>query len=197
MIMSRENWYGSRVTTSASCPCETLSFPMRWIIRGMTYWSCYSWYEWTPKTCRFFEIFVVFISLPYIFMIIFPKLLLLWTAFFMLAIWFPMLFAPKTFRSIMEKTLKNYDIIRIRAFITMIIWLLFLSVYQKFTHGRMMFFSLFGYISLIKWLVLLRFPMYGYNKYTWFYSTRLGSFLSWLFVLLFSAFTLRVALYKI
>lgn len=130
-------------------------------------------------------------------MVAFPKLLLLRTAFFMLVVWLPMLFSPKIFRSIMEKTLKNSDIIRIWAFITMIIWFLFLSVYQKFNNGWSMFFSIFGYISLIKWLVLLRFPMYGYNKYKWFYSTTLGSLIIWLLVLLFSLFTIRVACYKI
>ncbi|MEI7558501.1 MAG: hypothetical protein WCJ45_07035 [bacterium] len=52
-------------------------------------------------------------------MIAFPKLLLLRTAFFMLVVGLPMLFAPKTFRLIMEKTLKNSDIVRIRGFITM------------------------------------------------------------------------------
>ena len=130
-------------------------------------------------------------------MFAFPKLLLLRTAFFMLVIWLPLLFAPKAFRTIVEKMLKNTDIIRVRAFITMIIWFLFLSVYQKFNNGRAMFFSIFGYASLIKWAVLMRFPHRGYNKYKWFYSTPTGSLICWLLILLFSLFTIRVAWYKI
>jgi len=130
-------------------------------------------------------------------MLAFPKLLLLRTAFFMLVMWLPMLLAPKTFRAIMEKMLKNTDIVRIRAFITMIIWFLFLSVYQRFSNGRAMFFSIFGYLSLIKWAVLMRFPSYGYNKYKWFYSTPMGSLVTSLLIILFSLFTIRVACVKI
>ena len=133
----------------------------------------------------------------YIPMVAFPQLLLFWTAFFMLVIWLPMLFAPKTFRSIMEKTLKNTDIVRVRAFITMIIWLLFLGVNQTFNNGWAMFFSIFGYISLIKWAVLMRFPHMGYNKYKWFYSTPTGSLVTSLLIIAFSLFTLWVAVMKI
>lgn len=130
-------------------------------------------------------------------MFAFPKLLLLRTAFFMLVVWLPMLFAPKTFRLIMEKTLKNSDIVRIRSFITLFIWLFFLAVNPIFTNGWEMFFSIFWYVSLIKWTVLMRWPHYGYNKYKWFYSTSTWSFVTWLFVLLFSLFTIRVAVMKI
>ncbi|MCX6824732.1 MAG: hypothetical protein NTY80_00770 [candidate division SR1 bacterium] len=130
-------------------------------------------------------------------MVAFPKLLLLWTAFFMLAIGLPMLFAPKTFRAIMEKTLKNSDIVRVRAFFTMLLGFLFLTVYQSFNNGWAMFFSIFGYSSLIKGLVLLRFPNYAYGKYRWFYSSSMGSFLTGLLVLAISLFTIRVALMKI
>ena len=140
---------------------------------------------------------MVFIFLPYFLMFTFPKLLLLWMAFFMLVMWLPMLFASKAFRSIMEKTLKNSDIIRVWAFITMLIWFLFLSVYQKFSNGRAMFFSIFGYVSLIKWAVLMRFPHIGYNKYKWFYSTPTGSLVTSFLVIAFSLFTIRVALMKI
>lgn len=130
-------------------------------------------------------------------MVAFPTLLLLWTAFFMLVIWLPMLFAPKTFRSIVEKTLKNTDIVRIRAFIILFIWLFFLAVNPTFTNGWEMFFSIFGYTSLIKWMVLMRFPNWGYNKYKWFYSTPTGSLVTSLLIVAFSLFTIRVALMKI
>lgn len=130
-------------------------------------------------------------------MLAFPKLLLLWTALFMLAVGLPMLFAPKKFKLIMEKTLKNTDIIRVWAFITMIIWFLYLTVYQTFNNGWAMFFSIFGYVSLIKWVVLLRFPNYGYNKYKWLYSGRVWSLITGLVVLLFALFLIRIALYKI
>ena len=130
-------------------------------------------------------------------MIAFPKLLLLWIAFFMLVVGLPMLLSPKTFRLIMEKTLKNSDIMRIRAFITMFIWLFFLSVNQTFTNGWAMFFSIFWYVSLIKWAVLIRWPQYGHNKYKWFYSTSTGSLVTSLFVIFFSLFTIRVAVVKI
>lgn len=138
-----------------------------------------------------------FIFLPYFLMVLFPKLLLLWTAFFMLTMWLPALFAPKAFIRVIGNSIKNTDIVRVWAFITMIIWLLFLSIYQKFTASRLMFFSLFGYLSLLKWLVLLRFPNYGYKKYKRFYSKPMGSVIIWIFVVLFSLFMLRVACYKI
>jgi|GEM_PF-2677345 len=51
----------------------------------------------------------------------FPQLLLLRMAFFILAFGLPMLFAPKSFMAIMDKTLKNFDIVRVRAFFTMLI----------------------------------------------------------------------------
>lgn len=130
-------------------------------------------------------------------MIAFPKLLLLWTSFFIVAFGLPMLFAPKAFKSIMEKTLKNLDIVRVRAFITMIIWFLFLSVYQKFDNGRTMTFSIFGYISLLKWLVLLRFPTWGQTKYKWFFSSTTGLLLWGILVILFAAFLTWIALMKI
>ncbi|MFA6256370.1 MAG: hypothetical protein WC606_04255 [Candidatus Absconditabacterales bacterium] len=115
----------------------------------------------------------------------------------MLAIGLPALFVPKTFISIVDKTLKNSDIIRVWAFITMIIGLLFLSVYQKFTGGWAMFFSIFGWLSLLKGLVLLRFPSYGHTKYKWFYVKPVGSIVMGVIILLFSLFTIRVACYKI
>jgi len=130
-------------------------------------------------------------------MIAFPKLLLLWTAFFMLVIWLPMLFSPKVFRAIMEKTLKNNDIIRIRAFITMFLWLFFLAVNPSISNGWEIFFSIFGYTSLIKWAILMRFPHMGYNKYKWFYSTPTGSLVTSLLIIAFSLFTLWVAVMKI
>ena len=130
-------------------------------------------------------------------MIAFPKLLLLWTAFFMLVMWLPLLFAPKTFKAVADKMLKNTDIVRIRAFVTLLVWFLFLIVNQTFTHGWAMFFSIFGYVSLIKWALLMRFPRMGYNKYTWFYSTSTGSLITSLLIILFSLFTLRVAVIKI
>ena len=130
-------------------------------------------------------------------MLAFPKLLLLWTAFFMLVMWLPLLFAPKTFKAVADKMLKNTDIIRIRAFITMFIWFLFLTVNQTITNGWAMFFSIFGYVSLLKWTLLMRFPRMEYNKYTWFYSTSTGSLVTSLLIILFSLFTLRVAVMKI
>ncbi len=130
-------------------------------------------------------------------MIAFPKLLLLRTAFFMLVVGLPMLFAPKTFRLIMEKTLKNSDIVRIRGFITMFLWLFFLAVNPSISNGWAMFFSIFGYISWIKWAVLMRWPHYGYNKYKRFYSTPTWSLVTSLLVIFFSLFTIRVAIMKI
>jgi len=142
-------------------------------------------------------VFVVVLSSYYIFMIAFPTLLLFWTAFFMLVIWLPMLFVPKACRSIVEKTLKNTDIVRVRAFITMIIWFLFLAVNQTFNNGWAMFFSIFWYLSLIKWAILIRFPHMGYNKYRWFYSTPTGSLVTSLLIIAFALFTVRVAIMKI
>ncbi len=130
-------------------------------------------------------------------MFAFPQLLLLRTAFFILAFWLPMIFAPKVFKSIIEKTLKNFDIVRVRAFITMLIWFLFLSVYQKFNNGRAMTFSIFGYLSLLKGLILLRFPTCGHAKYKRFYSTVTASVILGIIVVLFAAFLTWIALIKI
>lgn len=198
MTVSRKNWYGGRMITGTSCAYKTLSFPVRKVICMMTYRWYACQYGWTSKTCWFFSLSLVsFIFLPYIFMVIFPKLLLLWSAFFMLSMWLPALFAPKIFIRILEKTLKNTDIVRLWAFITMIIWLLFLSVYRKFNHGWAMFFSFFWWLSLLKGLVLLRFPGYGYTKYKWFYAKPVGSIVMWLLICLFALFTIRVAYYRI
>lgn len=130
-------------------------------------------------------------------MIIFPKLLLLWTVFFMLSMWLPALFVPKKFIAVVDKTLKNSDIIRVWAFITMIIWLLFLSVNSQFVGGRPIFFSIFGWLSLLKWLFLLRFPMRGQAKYKFFYAKPVWSLCMWAIILLFSLFMLWVAYYKL
>lgn len=127
-------------------------------------------------------------------MVAFPQLLLLWTAFFILAFWLPMIFAPKVFKTVMERVLKNSDLVRIWAFITMIIWFLYLCVYQKFDQGWMMTFSIFGYISLLKWLVLLRFPAWGKTKYKWFFSSSVGLVFWGIFVLLFAVFLAWIAL---
>ena len=146
----------------------------------------------------FKKVYCMDILFPFsIVMIVFPKLLLLWTGFFMLTIWLPALFSPKVFIRIMETTLKNSDIIRVRAFIVMIMGFLYLSVYRKFNNGRMMFFSLFGWLSLLKWLLLLRFPNWGYSKYKWFYATTTGSIVMWIAVILFSIFTIRLGYYWI
>lgn len=225
MTMSRKGRHGGRMIASAACSCKALSFPRRQIIWMMIHGTYDGWYEWTSEPCRFFVVLLCmsilsiynfdiikpliknigsllylyygFTFLPYFLMVLFPKLLLLWTAFFILAMWLPALFAPKTFIRVMENSLKNTDIVRVWAFIVMILWLLFLSVYQKFTASRLTFFSLFGYLSLLKWLVLLRFPNYGYKKYKRFYSKPIGSITMWIFVVLFSLFILRIAYYKI
>lgn len=184
------------MTSGTTCTYKTLSISRRKIIRMMTYLTYHGRYEWIAKARWFFEIFVVLFSY-YILMFAFPQLLLLWTAFFILAFWLPMLFAPKVFTSIIEKTLKNLDIVRIWAFLTMIIWFLFLSVYQKFDNGRAMTFSIFGYISLLKGLILLRFPTYGHNKYKWFYSTTTSCMFLGGIVVLFAVFLSWIALMKI
>lgn len=130
-------------------------------------------------------------------MFTFPELLLLWTSFFILVFGLPMLFAPKTFKTILQKMLKNSDIVRIRAFITMIIWFLFLSVYQKFDNGRAMFFSIFGYASLLKWLVLMWWPSRTGIKYKRYYSSNMWSILMGILCVLFAAFLVWIALMKI
>ncbi len=127
----------------------------------------------------------------------FPQLLLVWTSFFILAFALPMIFSPKKFMSIMEKLLKNLDIVRVRAFLTMIIWFLFLTVYQKFNQGWAMTFSIFGYISLVKWLILLRFPIWGQKKYKMFYKNPSWTILLGIICVLFAAFLTWIALMKI
>ncbi len=121
-------------------------------------------------------------------MVVFPKLLLLWTAFFMLSIALPAVFAPKAFIRVLDSTLKNSDVVRTWAFITMLIWFLYLSVYRKFDQGLMMIFSIFGWLSLLKWLFLLRFPLWGHAKYKLLYSTVTWSVIIGICIVLFSVF---------
>lgn len=59
MIVSWKGWYGRGMIAGTSCPCETLSLPMRKIIRMMIDLTYYGWHERTPKTRWFFKIFVV------------------------------------------------------------------------------------------------------------------------------------------
>lgn len=128
-------------------------------------------------------------------MIAFPKLLLLWTGFFALIMWLPALFSPKTFLAVLERTLKNVDLVRVWAFISLLIWLLFLSVYWKLNQGWMMVFSIFGRLSLLKGLVLLRFPNVAYAKYKRFYSTTPGAMVMWVLMVIFAAFLIRLWLF--
>jgi len=165
---------------------------MRTIICVMTYRTCACWYAWVTKTCWFF-ICVIFILLPYICMLAFPQLLLLWRAFFMLTICLPALFAPTKFIRILDKTLKNSDIVRVWSFMTMLLWLLFLSVHRKFTQWWLMVFSLFGWLSLLKGVFLLRFPEWGHTKYKRFYSGLMWSIFIGIFTLIFSLFLIRLA----
>jgi hypothetical protein len=53
-------------------------------------------------------------------MIAFPKLLLLWTAFYFLSVALPMIFAPKTLGRVMDKIIKNLDLVRILSFLVML-----------------------------------------------------------------------------
>lgn len=130
-------------------------------------------------------------------MLNFPQLLLFWMVFFMLTIWLPALFAPKKFISVLDKTLKNSDIVRTWSIITMVIGFLFLTVYQKFDNWRAMLFSIFGYLSLIKWVFLLRFPSWAHAKYKKFYANPIASRIIGIVILLFSLLLTRVALAKI
>ncbi len=130
-------------------------------------------------------------------MFTFPQILLLWTALFMLVFGLPALFAPKTFKSVLEKFLKNTELMRIRWFIVMILWFFYLMVYQAFNNGRAMFFSIFGYASLLKWIVLMRWPSWANIKYKRYYSSTLGSILMGSICVLFAAFMAWIALVKI
>ncbi len=126
-----------------------------------------------------------------------PKLLLLWMVFFMLSLALPALFAPKKFIAVLDKTLKNSDIVRVWWFLTMIIWLFFLAVHWKFGHRRLLIFPVFGWLSLIKWLFLLWFPVWWQSKYKFFYAKPLQAILLGLGILLFCLFLLRIAYFKI
>jgi len=60
-----------------------------------------------------------------------------------------------------------------------------------------MTFSIFGYLSLLKGLILLRFPTLGHTKYKRFYSTVTASVVLGIIVVLFAAFLAWIALMKI
>lgn len=130
-------------------------------------------------------------------MFTFPQILLLRTALFMLVFGLPALFVPKTFKSVLEKFLKNAELMRIRWFIVMILWFFYLMVYQAFNNGRAMFFSIFGYASLLKWIVLMRWPSWANTKYKRWYSSKLWSILIGIVCVLFAAFMTLIALVKI
>lgn len=129
-------------------------------------------------------------------MIDFPQLLLFWTAFYLLVFWLPALFAPKTFRSVLEKTVKNVDFVRVRWFVIIVLWLLYLTVYQSLNNGWVMFFSIFWYVSLLKGTVFMRWPSWLKTKYTWFFSKKLWSIFMGVVCVIFSALIAWVALMK-
>lgn len=130
-------------------------------------------------------------------MIAFPKLLLLWTAFFMLIFGLPALFTPKIFKNVLEKFLKNSELIRMWGFIVMILWFFYLMVYQAFNNGRAMFFSIFGYASLLKGAVLMRWPSRANTKYKRRYSSKMWSMLIGIICIFFALFMTRIALAKV
>ena len=70
-------------------------------------------------------------------------------------------------------------------------------VYQAFNNGRAMFFSIFGYASLLKGAVLMRRPSWANTKYKRYYSTKMGSMLMGIICIVFAAFMTWIALAKI
>lgn len=126
-----------------------------------------------------------------------PQVLLLWTAFFFLIIGLPALFAPTKFRKVLEKSLKNEDVVRTRWVITLLFGLPFLAIYQAIDVSWGLLFSLFGYACLIKGAVLTIFPSYGQRKYKMVYNTDIKVIIIGIAILVVCALLTWIALAKI
>lgn len=105
-------------------------------------------------------------------MVAVPKLLLLWLVLFYVVVALPALFAPDRFKKVIDRFVKNEDMIRLASFVTFIFGFLFLLVYARLDGTRYMLFSILGYLCLIKAIVNLRFPAYAVRKAKWFYGSK-------------------------
>lgn len=101
----------------------------------------------------------------------FPQVLLLWTALFLLIFWLPALFTPNKFLKVLDKLMKNEDLMRTRWIIALFFGLAYLTVYQAIDATWGVLFSLLGYASLIKGIVLIWYPGFAKTKFEWLYNT--------------------------
>lgn len=129
-------------------------------------------------------------------MISIPKLLLLWTVFSFLIFVFPMLFAPDAIRKVMDKVVKNYELIRFWGLITLIFWFLYLMVHYALDWTWYMIFSILGRLCLLKALILMWFPKFIADKYRIYYGSKASTMIAWTVILFVSIFFAWVAVVK-
>ncbi|MBU1758882.1 hypothetical protein KKG31_07295 [Patescibacteria group bacterium] len=97
-------------------------------------------------------------------MVALPKLLLLWTALFMLIIGLPGLFTPAATKKVFLNAVKNPEVIRVWGFAALLFGFLFLLVQYAFNATWYLVFAIFGRLSLIKGIVYIWFPSFVDKK---------------------------------
>ena len=128
----------------------------------------------------------------------YPQVLLLRTAFFFfLVVGLPALFAPAQFVKVLEKIVKNEDMMRTRGVITLLFWLAYLTVYQAIDGTWGLLFSLFGYLCLLKGLRLIWIPSYALKKFKMLYNTKGKAMIIGIAILVCSVLLTWIALAKI
>lgn len=126
-------------------------------------------------------------------MVAFPKLLLLWTALFLVVFLVPMLFKPKAFIKVIDRVVKNTDLVWVRSFVALLFGLLYLGVYWKLDGTWPMVFAIFGWLSIVKGVVNFWFPGFAQKKAKIFYKTVPMMRLMGIITLIFTVFLVWVS----
>ena len=126
-----------------------------------------------------------------------PKLLLLWTVLFFLVWALPMIFNPKFSVGLVEKLVKNEELSFLLGFILLVVWFLYLLVYVKLDGTWYMIFSIIGYLTLLKWVVMMCLPKYAKSNAARIYGTIPMTRIMWILVFVIALFVLWVGLIKI
>ncbi len=129
-------------------------------------------------------------------MIAIPKLLLLRTVFFFLVWALPMIINPKFSVGLIEKLTKNTELSFLLGFILLVIAFLYLLVYVNLDGTWYMMFSIIGYLTLLKWAVMMSLPRHAAKNAKRMYGTASMTRIMWILTLVVAAFILRATLVK-
>ncbi len=126
-------------------------------------------------------------------MVTFPVTLLLWSLIVIfLVFWIPALFVPKKLMSVLQKIMKNEEIIRLWGFFIFIIALLFFMVRYMFHGAWYIIFSILGVLALIKGFALIWYPKFSEMWGKIFYSQKILTIIVGAFLLLLSVYFILI-----